>query len=240
VSDVSHTSIQPTLRGPPTHWDRSITYALDALQRCTSPARLTTSVTSTTSSSKIRHRTPAPFSRSSKDGTRHLNRPWTMLHPQQRLRGMNSENEQTYFCPIPRCAHSDTATTPFTSKLSLLRHLNTETHKQTHHLTNLSRCATLGIFHCCCKDCPSSPRTFFPSSRCLTIHKNASHPPSPHTIPTDSPTTHPLPPPSYTHIEAFAIASHTIHHYSSQHVLNHWEKGLSFISTTYDHELPDF
>ena len=150
---------------------------------------------------------------------------------------MNSNNERAYFCPIPGCAHSDTATTtPFSSKLTLLRHLNTTTHEPTHHLTDLSRCTRLDVFHCCCENCPSSPRTFFHSSRSLAIHNNASHPPPSIFIPT----THHEPPPSYPYTTEFAIASTVIHHYSSSHILNHWEKGLSFIATAYDHEPPDF
>jgi hypothetical protein len=141
-----------------------------------------------------------------------------------------------YFCPIPGCTHStENTTTPFQSKLSLLRHLNTTTHKPTHHLADLSRCIPSGIFHCCCSDCPSSPRTFFPSQRALTIHTDASHPAPPHTLPTtrgqDS-TSHPTTP--------FDLATHILQHFSNSQTANHWEHGLGFISRTYDHEPPDF
>jgi hypothetical protein len=71
------------------------------------------------------------------------------------------------------------------------------------------------------------------SQQCIT-------PPPPHNPRTESTSTFTLPPPSYPHIEAFSIATHTIHHYSTRHILNHWEHGLSFISATYDHEPPDF
>jgi len=150
---------------------------------------------------------------------------------------MNDNTTTTYFCPILGCPHSaDNTITPFPSQLALLRHLNTLAHKTTHHLTDLSRCVPARIFHCCCSTCPSSPRTFFPSIRALTIHNNASHPNPPPISP------HNIPPRDNPHspLSPLEIATHTLHCFSHASVVNHWEHGLTFISNTYDHEPPDF
>ena len=153
---------------------------------------------------------------------------------------MNSNSAHLYFCPIPGCTHLDSATTtPFPSKLALLRHLNSVAHRPTHHLTDLSQCTRLDIFHCCCTSCPSSPRTFFPSLRSLTIHTDALHSPPTHNVST--PGGH-APHPASLDIRSLqvTIATQFPHQFSLNNTLNHWDHGISFISTSYDHEPTDF
>ena len=148
----------------------------------------------------------------------------------------------SFACPVPGCTHSLTGTAPpFSSKIALLHHLNTTSHRTTHHLTDLSSCAASGIFHCCRSTCPSSPKTFFPSLRSLTIH-NTTHHPSPHGPP---PATHPTTPPDAAplageHSSQLHIATTTLYASSPRQTTNHWHHGIAFISTAYDHEPPDF
>ena len=152
---------------------------------------------------------------------------------------MNTPRER-YSCPIPGCPHSSIGNKPpFTSKLSLINHLNNKNHTTTHHLADLSSCTTSGIFHCCCSNCPSSPKTFFPSSRSLRIHTETFHPTPRHL-------THNTNAPSHPHADQptllqLDIATTTLHNSSpGNSTTNHWIHGLSFIETTYDHEPPDF
>ena len=156
---------------------------------------------------------------------------------------MNTTPRPTSFaCPVPGCTHSLTGTaSPFSSKIALLHHLNTTSHRATHYLTDFSSCAASGIFHCCRSTCPSSPKTFFPSLRSLTIHNNTHHPP-PHVPP---PATHPFTSPVDTplhndHSPQLHIATSTLYTSSPRQTTNHWPHGISFISTAYDHEPPDF
>jgi hypothetical protein len=147
---------------------------------------------------------------------------------------------QHYYCPIPGCPHSSIGNKPpFTTKLSFINHLNNTNHTETHHLTDLSSCTTSGIFHCCCSNYPSSPKTFFPSLRSLRIHTETFHP-TPCCITRDTNA------PSHPHASQptllqLNIATTTLHESSPRNTTtNRWIHGLSFIGTTYDHEPPDF
>jgi hypothetical protein len=174
-------------------------------------------------------------------------------------RQMNPEHTTAFFCPIEGCTHSSSiGNNPFPTKTTLLCHLNTLEHRPTHHLTNYASCATSGIFHCCSTSCPSSPTTFFTSLRALTIHTESSHPPPNPPVPTPNIPHHPPPLPNILHpsptpptllpqrtpttppTTPHEIATQVIHRFSHPNILNHWVHGLSFISTIYDHEPPDF
>ena len=155
---------------------------------------------------------------------------------------MNTSTHR-YHCPIPGCSHSSIGDKPpFTTKLSLLNHLNNAAHAETHHLTDLSSCKASSIFHCCCSNCPSSPKKLFPSLRSLRIHTETSHPtPCRPTKQTHTPPdTHPDEPPRPPSLLQLDIATTTLHASSPGNTTNHWMHGLSFIESTYDHEPPDF
>ena len=112
----------------------------------------------------------------------------------------------------------------------LIRHLHSPTHSTTHHLVNRTLCTTAGIYTCCTSNCPASPKIFFSSLRalhdhCITIHPPPFSPPPTPSIPLSTP---------------FTISSCLLHCHSPPHTINHWEHGLDFIASVYDHKPPDF
>jgi hypothetical protein len=152
------------------------------------------------------------------------------LPPRQPHSHMNPDPLVQFFCPIDGCPHSSsTGHSPFPTKTSLPKHLNTDSHKFTHHLTNHSVCQTIGIYTCCHSTCPSTPSRFFGSERKFNLHTTTYHPP-------------PNPPPhaTSTSLTPLALCTDILHCFSQPRIQNHWEHGLAFISSTYNHEPPDF
>jgi hypothetical protein len=140
---------------------------------------------------------------------------------------------ECFFCPIGVCSHSPVGNIPpFTTRTTLLPHLNSFAHASTHHLANHAICATAEIYTCChtSTSCPAKPNIFFSSRRAYNDHCSTAHhpPPPPTNVPTKPPST------------PFTIATQFLHHNSIVSTTNHWINGLDFISMVYSHELPDF
>jgi hypothetical protein len=149
--------------------------------------------------------------------------------PRHLTRTMNSE---CFFCPIGGCSHSPASNnSPFTTRTTLLRHLNSSTHASTHHLANHAICANAGIYTCCHCSCPVKPNIFFSSCRAYNDYCTTAH--------------HPPPPPTTAHTKTpstpFAITTQFLHLSSIMPTTsNHWLHGLAFISMMYSHKPPNF
>ena len=137
----------------------------------------------------------------------------------------------SFHCPVPGCARSSSSTNThsFTSRSTLLRHLNHTDHQHTFHLADQTICASANIFSCCHTTCPTSPTRFFRSLAELSQHNTSHHPP-----PQTTSNLHATPS-SQTDIGSphfFTNATDGSH--------NFWDRGVPFILSHSNHHPPDF
>ncbi len=137
-------------------------------------------------------------------------------------------------CPIPGCNHSRTGPEQhFSSKSTLLRHLNLDDHQTTFYLADQSICTAIDIYSCTQHSCPTTPTRFFHSLNQLTLHNALHHPPpiihSPST--TD--------PPSPTLTNTLDIATSIFYADSENGSHNLWHLGTpSFYTATHHQSSP--
>ena len=136
-------------------------------------------------------------------------------------------------CPIPGCNHSRTGPNRhFSTKPTLLRHLNHDDHQTTFHLADQSICTEVNIYSCTQQSCPTTPTRFFRSINELNQHNTLHHPPPP----LNSPPTNDQPPPTTT-LDIGTSIFYTNSEIGSQ---NLWHLGIPFIIEHTDHHPPDF
>jgi hypothetical protein len=83
-------------------------------------------------------------------------------------------------CPIPGCSRSRTDPNQhFSSKSTLLHHLNHEDNQATFYLADQSICTVVDIYSCTQHSYPTAPTRFFRSLNELTLHNALHHPPPP-------------------------------------------------------------
>ncbi len=127
-------------------------------------------------------------------------------------------------CSIPGCNHSCTGPNRhFSSKSTLLCHLNHNDHKTTFHLADQSICTIADIYSCTQHSSPASPTCFFCSLNKLTQHNALHHSPPP--IHSPLTTNHPPPTPTNT----LDIGTSIFYTDSENGSHNLWHLGIPFI-----------